>query len=928
MQDMSTGAEALTAIGDAIGRARQYSPFLSNGLRRNARIESLLVRGEFSAALCSVRDIQCATLAETLRRQREALSLVLAVADLAGTLPFEQVSQELSDFADHSLDLAIADAIEKRTPGEEARGFAVIALGKHGGRELNYSSDIDPIFIYDREQLPTHRRDDPGEAAQRIARHVVELLGKRDENGFVFRVDLRLRPASEASPLSIPVEVALSHYESSALTWEQAAFIRSRAASGDARLGQSFLDDIRPFIWRRSLDFGAIQEIAELTDQIRDHYSEGQRLGPGYDIKRGRGGIREIEFFAQIHQLIHGGRNPDLRAGATLDALAALANARVLDPEEAGILSDHYRLLRTIEHRLQMVDDRQTHHLPDDGAALDDVAKLHALEHGEELVALLQPVVKDVADRYDRLVNSFGQRSGRNSLSRDEDVLAGQLTEFGFAEEDGTLGKLLRWRGGAVRSIRSSAARRAFEELLPLLMQAIAKAPDRARALNRFDDFLRKLPSGINFFNLLQARPGLLDWLVDILIHAPPLADALALRSDLFDGLIDQSALLSVGSVDQLKNSMAQLEPGEGYEQLLDNVRRKVGELRFLVGARLVEGQQDTLDGSADYARIAEAALAVLTDATIAEFEAKHGKVPGGELVILALGRQGGGALTHASDLDLVFLFTGHHQAESDGKRSLGATTYFNRLAQRVVAAMSVPTANGALYEVDTRLRPSGAQGPLCVTFDSFKRYQFESAWTWEHMALCRARPIYGSAQAQEQLGAIIASALAKVSDDEAMTNAVLQMRGNMARHKPPKGPLDVKLLPGGLVDVEFLVHHQQLGNYSTLFAKEQLGLPLSPDLVQAVPGLAAAGLLSQELLSAYKFLAKLLIIVRLVSPDCADVPEESRHIVSRACGVADWSALKARLEEARQLVLDEWLRIFDVDRHQITAQHMPKESR
>ena len=349
-----------------------------------------------------------------VRRERSAVALVLGIGDLAGALTLEQVVGPLSDLADRQLERALAAAIAERTPDAPARGFAILALGKLGGRELNYSSDLDLIFLYDPETLPRKPREEPDQAALRIGQRVVEILQKRTEEGYAFRIDLRLRPSPEVTPIALPVDAAISYYESSALPWERSAFIRARAAAGDAALGRYFLEAVHPFVWRRSLDYGAIGEIGAISRRIRDHYAQGQAFGPGFDLKRGRGGIREIEFFVQVHQLIHGGREPELRAAGTLDALAALGQSGADRRRgRGGAAPRPIGCYRTIEHRLQMVDDRQTHSLPADPAALDNVARLHGLADGAALLALLRPHVERVGALYDTL-----GRGGRRAAAR------------------------------------------------------------------------------------------------------------------------------------------------------------------------------------------------------------------------------------------------------------------------------------------------------------------------------------------------------------------------------------------------------------------------------------------------------------------------------------------------------------------------------
>ncbi|WP_460986177.1 bifunctional [glutamine synthetase] adenylyltransferase/[glutamine synthetase]-adenylyl-L-tyrosine phosphorylase [Sphingobium sp. TomTYG75] len=889
-----TGEIAVVDWTAAMARMRAHSPFLARQMDRFPEVIDLLEGGDVEAALKAAQNVSDADegIARSLRRRKGALSLVTAAADLSGAWDLDRVTRTLSDFADQALEEALRATFAERYPGVEPKGFVVLALGKHGSRELNYSSDIDPILLYDPTTLPHGEREDPADAAVRIGRRVSELLNARDGDGYVFRVDLRLRPSPEATPIALPVEAAIGYYESTAMGWEQAAFVRARPAAGDLGLGDYFMQQIRPFVWRRSLDFGAIDAITDISRRIRDHYAQGQAFGPGYDLKRGRGGIREVEFFAQTHQLIHGGRDPALRSGNTREALRALAAAGVFDPEVSRKLDEAYVLFRTIEHRLQMVEDRQTHELPKTADAMDNVARLHGLENGAELIELLRPKVEWVGANYDQLTPA--EKS--ESLSHDEDRLAAQLAEMGFVDPQAPVARIARWRTGSIRALRSTASREALEDLLPGLMRTLAAAPDPVRALNRLDDLIGRLPSAINFFKLLAARPGLAELMAELLSHAPTLADALGRRAELLDGLIDTSAFDPPPAVEQLAEQFAQLEAGEDYQALLDRVRQRVNDRRFALGAQIIRGG-DPLEAGRGYSRVAEAAIEALASATVREFETVHGRVQGGEMLILALGRLGGGVLTHASDLDLVFLFSGDFMKESDGRKPLGATQYFNRLGQRITNALSVQTAAGPLYEVDTRLRPSGAQGLLAVSLDSFAKYQREEAWTWEHLALTRARPVFGSDSGRAALSAILAETLERPRDFPELARQAVKMRRDIAAHKPPASELDVKLVPGGLVDLEFLIHVSQFKH----------NMAFSPDLRAALDELVEAGHLPADLIDAHDLITRFLIVSRLVSPKSTEPPEATRPVVARACGVESWDALLESYAQARQRVSDAW---------------------
>jgi glutamate-ammonia-ligase adenylyltransferase len=439
--------------------------------------------------------------------------------------------------------------------------------------------------------------------------------------------------------------------------------------------------------------------------------------------------------------------------------------------------------------------------------------------------------------------------------------------------------------------------------MLPVLVEAFGKAPDPMRATNRFDQLVERLPSGVNFFRLLEAQPELTRVLATVLSHAPALAEQLGRRPELLDTLIDASAFAPVPPAAELAADFARADrPDEDYQMVLDRVRLRVNERRFALGVQLVAAHRDPIEVTEGYARVAEAAINVLADAAVADFEKRHGKVPGSELLILGLGRLGGEALTHASDLDLVYLFSGTHEAESDGPRPLRATDYFNRLAPRVTAALSVPTAAGPLYDVDTRLRPSGTDGLLAISVESFERYQREQAWTWEHMALLRARPVYGSPAAKAALRETILTALARSRDLEALVADAVKMRADIALHKPPSSPLDVKLVPGGLVDLEFAVHTLQLRH----------GTGLDPHLEVALAELAAAGLVSEEIDPALRLLTRMLVMFRLVAPGSEPPPPATRPLVAEACGKSDWDALLAACDEARQRVSALWRRVSE----------------
>jgi glutamate-ammonia-ligase adenylyltransferase len=539
-----------------------------------------------------------------------------------------------------------------------------------------------------------------------------------------------------------------------------------------------------------------------------------------------------------------------------------------------------------------MINDQQTHRLPTEPKALDAVARLDGLADGKALLKLLEPHVKRVGTAFDGLASGEAQ-----TLSQDPDKLRAELSALGFGEIDTVTKRIAEWRSAHARSLRSAPARIAFEAMLPGLLAAVATGPDPNRALNRFSDVVERMSSGVNFYRLLEAQPALTRLLAEILSHAPVLADQLARRPELLDGLIDASSFDPPPDVATLTARLKQSKRSESYDSALDRVRRSVNERRFALGVQIIARHHDPLEVAGGYSRIAEAAVVALADAAIDEFATTHGRIKGGEFIILALGRLGGEALTHASDLDLIYLFDAPDGARSGGARPLVATDYYNRLASRVTAALSVATAAGPLYEVDTRLRPQGAKGMLAVSLAAFSAYQQDEAWTWEHMALTRARAVYGSAGGRAKLARILDNILKHPRDAAKTLADAIAMRSEMAQHKPPVGPLDIKLGPGGLIDLEFVIHVLQLTR----------GVAFDPRLDRAIAALVAAGFMPPDIAPAHDLLTRMLVTMRLVAPGGGEIEPESRALVAEVCGHEDWEALLAAHDRARQSVAELW---------------------
>jgi glutamate-ammonia-ligase adenylyltransferase len=888
-------------LATAAATAWTHAPFLKGLMpSRRACLARLVADGPDAAladALAMVTTASDTPLATRMRRARGDVALVVALADLAGLWPLEQVTAALSDFADVTINAAIAAALAER--GAPNRGLVALALGKLGSRELNYSSDVDLILLHEPDLIPTRSHEEPDEAAVRIARRAVALLADRLPDGYVARVDLRLRPSSEITPMSMTLNAAEHYYQSEAETWERLAFVRSRAVGGDLALGAEFFDRIRPFVWRRSLDFTAVRDVQSVSLRIRDHFEGGQALGPGFDIKRGRGGIREVEFFTQIHQLLWGGRDERLRVPGTIAALDALTAAGHIDADEAEALARSYRAFRAIEHRLQMRRDEQTHMIPRLAADRAGVAALCGAADWTKVERALARLTAPVARAYDRLIAAAAPPATPVPAE------AGPWLKANHPRHAKTLEPLIeRWRSGSLRALRSDTARAAFERVLPGLLAGVAAAPEPARTAARLDSFLEQLPPAAQFLALLEANPRLVTLLTHLLGVAPLLADALARNPALFDVMLGPDAVEPLPLPQALHAELALLvQAAPSFEEKLDRVRRWTSERRFQIGAQLVEGHSTPLAAARSLAALADAALLVILPLVTEALAATHGHVPGAEPLVLAMGRYGGGMLTHASDLDLVYLFTGSADAQSDGPRPIAAPLWFNRLGQRLSTALSVPTAEGGLYEVDTRLRPWGTKGLLSVSLDSFARYQAEEAEPWEHMALTRARLLGGSAKARAAVEAVIHERLAAPREPQALKAAVITMRGEIGKAKPPQGPFDVKLGAGGLVDLEFIIHYLQLLTPEAL----------TPDMHEALALLEQAGTLApdtaQGLRASLDLLTSWLVLLRLVATDKLpdSFPPAVEAVLVRGLGAASYPQALNDLALAKQRVRLAW---------------------
>ncbi|PWW02238.1 glutamate-ammonia-ligase adenylyltransferase [Hoeflea marina] len=770
-----------------------------------------------------------AELMADLRRAKRRVALTLALNDLARLITARETTAGLSALADACLSAAFDHLLrgahdagklvlpDPDRPGEKS-GLIVLGMGKHGAGELNYSSDIDIVVFFDPDAGILEDPDEATDTFARLVRRLVRIMQERTGDGYVFRTDLRLRPDPGSTPLAFPVEAAMHYYESRGQNWERAAFIKARPVAGDIEAGERFLKELTPFVFRKYLDYAAIADVHSIKRQIHAHRGFGAIAVKGHNVKLGRGGIREIEFFVQTQQLIAGGRMPQLRKRRTDEMLVALARARWIDPSTARTLAEAYWYLRDVEHRIQMLRDEQSHTLPETEAELARIALMmgaaSSKAFGETFVGHLQAVERCYAGLF--------ENEERLSLASGNLVFTGEdddpgtlktLSQLGF-ERPSDISRIIRtWHYGRYRATQSAEARERLTALTPQLLTVFGATKRADEALIRFDAFISGLPAGIQLFSLLGNNPGLLTLMVTIMASAPRLAELIARKPHVFDGMLDPALMAELPTRDYLAERIDTLLIGaNAYEECLDRLRIVALEQKFLIGVRLLTGAISGARAGEAFTDLADLIIAAALDAVLDGMVEAHGRIPGGRACVIGMGKLGSHELTAGSDIDIILLYD--HEAgaeESDGPKPLDPVRYYARATQRLMAALSAPTAEGILYEVDLRLRPSGNKGPIATSVAAFAKYQAEEAWTWEHLALTRARPVAGDPSLMRDARDVVDRVLAEPRDPAKLVADLVEMRDLIDTEKPPRDIWDVKLIPGGLIDIEFIAQYLSL---------------------------------------------------------------------------------------------------------------------
>ena len=879
----------------------------------DARLATLLT--DASSAAGELGEVKSA-----LRRGKAELHLLTALCDLGGVWDLDQVTGALTRFADAALAAALSAAAREETergkliaPTGDAHGpvpgFFCLALGKHGAFELNYSSDIDISIFYEPDLMPVAPGVEPQALALRLTQTLAAVMQERTAEGYVFRVDLRLRPDPSSTPAAMPVEAALDYYESVGQNWERAAMIKARPAAGDLAAGSAFVAELQPFIWRRHLDYAAIADIQSIKQQIHVHRNlpgKGDKLSAaGANLKLGAGGIREIEFFAQTQQLISGGRDPSLRSPRTLDALKAITAAGQMAPGVETELAAAYAELRGLEHRVQMLHDEQTHTLPEAVGERRRVMALSGFADLRKFDAHVLGILRRVNARYGELFAEAEPLSSRfgslvfTGVDDDPETLT-TLAKMGFSNPPQVSAMIRSWHHGRIAATRTERARELFTRLAPRLLEAVQATGAPDAAFNRFADFFSGLSSGVQVQSLFLAEPKFFHMIVDVMAFAPRLAATLARRPAVLDSLLDTRFFDALDDGEAEGGLRQAVAHADGFEAAMDAARRAHREQAFRIGVQVMAGQADAEVAGRAHTALADACIRSLASASLSETE-RMGGAFAGEVAVVALGKAGSCEMNARSDLDLMTLYRADDPAGMSATKGWSAETFFARFTQRLLTALSSPTAEGELYPVDLRLRPSGSAGPVAVSLAALERYYAADAETWEFMALTRARVVWATSKAfAETTAASIAAALRRPRKASQTRRDARDMRVLIAKEKPPAHGWDLKLGEGGLVDIEFVAQTLQL------FHAAEDG-PLATNTGAALEGLKARDLLPaadfQALHEAWRLQQDLQQVLKVALSDEADPREEParfRAILAKAGGAKTFAVLQARLEKDR----------------------------
>ena len=845
-------------------------------------------------------------LAAGVRQFRNRCHFAIALAELCGQMDISDACTHLSRCAEYGLK-EVADYLYQGA-ADQGR-WVILGLGKLGAGELNYSSDIDLIILHQfAPESDAQSCEKQGKNFNGLARRLAKILSEDTADGFGWRVDFRLRPDPAATPLSLSFPAAVSYYESTARSWERAAFIRARPVAGDITLGAQFLSSISAFIWRRSFDYTVIDDL-----QIWLRHLPATDDYLGFDVKLGQFGIRHIELLVHILQLLGGGRHPELRTSNTCTALACLTGLGWLEPEQASALEKLYFHWRKIEHRLQYLRDTQTHKLPRDHTALADFAAFCGIQTTDKLITTIQNLQEATCAAahhpiFDQMVERAQNRQSALpellASAADHELSLEWLASLGFARPHDLRDIIDGWSSGRSPATRGERARHYLFRLLPELITHLAKAGDPDAAFARFADLVAALPAGAQAFSLLCQHPQLASLITDILVKAPALTNTIGRRTDVLDILLEPDFFTPLEGQKELAQICPQIRADEPVELYLDRLKRWAHEARFRANVHMLQKITPYPEVLCHLSQIAEQVIQAVFTAAIQDFQTRYGQIAGSSLHILALGRLGSQTMTARSDIDLLFVYEGEPESLSDGPRSLGLTAYYIRLTQLIISWLTVASREGSLYEVDTRLRPDGKSGPAATHLHRLASYYADEAWPWEHIAMAKARLIASSeGDTDTALQKTVLDIIDNPPPAPEMVADIIKMRDKLASEIGAKKPagLGLKKRAGGLLDIEFLAILSRvppaLKTYDELTTHPSAPLDLLKSRQEHQPDPAL-----QACIDAAARLEEVQAFSQLCLPryaEAADLhaPSSPYHAPAEITGYADLNALLEAIE-------------------------------
>lgn len=909
--------------------AQIHSPFLSRLLLlypdvvaslREQGVDAVYSDFEKSISELAYAELEQSALMRDLRIAKGKIALITALADISGIWELEKVTLALSEFARESIVISVKHLLscalkigDISHADVDKSGLIVLAMGKLGGNELNYSSDIDLILFYEPNKLAYKGKRNEQHFMNKLAHDLVSIMQDRTSDGYVFRTDLRLRPDPASTPPAVTIDAAYYYYESVGQNWERAAMIKARPIAGDIEAGEKFLKSLTPFMWRRSLDFAAINDIHSIKRQMDTR--QNKEIKPhGHNVKLGLGGIREIEFFAQIHQLIWGGREPKLRLRSTCETLSMLMEMRLIDGQQKETLKSAYRFLRTLEHRLQMVADEQTHSLPTNDNDLRNIAEFMYYQDSN---SFSQDLLKHLHAVHDIYSSSFRGAEGLGDtgnlvftgVSHDAETLK-TIGDMGYKQPEVVSEIIMGWHHGSCRATRTKRARELITEMTPALLKRLSETANPDAAFLRFNEFLKNLPAAVQLFSLFQMNPQLLGLIADIMGSAPLLAGNLSHHPELLDSVLYDDFYDSLPSPENLESQLhSSLKQVEYFEDYMEGLRKFRNEKQFQAGVQFLKHLIDARQTGKFLTTLAQCLIKNTLRAVISEFQKSYGTIAGSRFAVIALGKLGSHELTFSSDIDLVFVYDAPDMEEfSSGEKSFTASVYYNRLTQRLLSAITTMGHDGRLYEVDTRLRPSGGQGAMAASLKALDTYFDEQAWTFEYMAFTKARVIAGDESLENELEEFITKQMNKERDLEKLCLDVLDMRKRIEKEYPTKNIWNIKYIRGGLIDIDFIAQYLLLRHAGSL---ENTSLQNARSIFLA---LKKAGLLdnavADSLISANQFLDQLFNMLRL----CSDkefteksAPEGLKKILVETVKEKSFDELSNHLLQVQKIVYNHY---------------------